>query len=160
VKRPTLYVADAGGFRPAGVAEVLDGARAVAPQKFKRGAVCTSPRLAEEYLRARLQGLSCEVFGMLALDTRHRLIEALELFTGTVDGASVHPREVVKHALRLEAAAVILFHNHPSGIAEPSRSDELITTRLRDALALVDVRVVDHLIIGETVTSLAERGLL
>ncbi len=100
------------------------------------------------------------MFCCLYLDNRHRLLAFEELFRGTIDGASVHPREVVKRALARRAAAVILVHNHPSGIAEPSQADETITARLRDALALVDIRVVDHLIVGDGIcVSLAERGL-
>lgn len=95
------------------------------------------------------------------LDKRHRLIEYVELFRGTVDGASVHPREVVKLALAKNAAAVLCAHPHPSGVAEPSQADELITQRLRDALALVDIRVLDHLIIaGGEVLSMAEKGMI
>jgi DNA repair protein RadC len=102
-----------------------------------------------------------EVFCCLFLDNRHRLIAFDELFRGTIDGASVHPREVVRQALQRNAAAVILAHNHPSGVAEPSQADELITHRLKDALALVDIRVLDHLIVGDSrCTSFAERGLL
>ena len=95
------------------------------------------------------------------LDNRHRVVECQELFRGTIDGASVHPREVVKEALQRNAAACILLHNHPSGVAEPSHADELITRRLKDALALVDIRVLDHLIVaGEEVISFAEKNLL
>ena len=102
-----------------------------------------------------------EAFGCLFLDNRHRLIAFEILFHGTVDGASVHPREVVKRALEHNSAAVIFAHNHPSGVAEPSQADELITRRLRDALALVDIRVLDHVIVGlERCVSFAERGLL
>jgi DNA repair protein RadC len=101
------------------------------------------------------------VFCALFLDNRHRLIACDELFRGTIDGASVHPREVVRQALARNAAAVILAHNHPSGIAEPSQADELITLRLKDALGLVDIRVLDHLIVGDSrCVSLAERGVL
>jgi DNA repair protein RadC len=101
------------------------------------------------------------VFAVLLLDTRHRLIEYVELFRGTIDGASVHPREVVKLALARNAAAIILAHPHPSGIAEPSAADELITQRLKEALSLVDIRVLDHLVIaGGEAVSLCERGLL
>ena len=101
------------------------------------------------------------MFCCLYLDNRHRLIAFDELFRGTIDGASVHPREVVREALAHNAAALILAHNHPSGVAEPSRADELITQRLRDALALVDIRVLDHLIVaGPETLSFAERGLL
>ena len=102
-----------------------------------------------------------EVFCVLYLDGRHRLIEYVELFRGTIDGASVHPREVVKQALEKNAAAVIFAHPHPSGIAEPSQADELITRRLKDALAIVEIRVLDHLIVAAgDVISFAERGLL
>src|SRR5277367_2293865 len=95
------------------------------------------------------------------LDKRHRFIAAQDLFRGTLDGASVHPREVVIEALKHQASAVILAHNHPSGVAEPSQADELITRRLRDALSLVDIRVLDHIIVaGGATTSMAEKGLL
>lgn len=129
-------------------------------ETLRAGPPLTSPRVARDYLVAQLRDRDHEVFCCLYLDNRHRLIAFEELFRGTIDGASVHPREVVKHALARRAAAVILVHNHPSGIAEPSQADEMITTRLRDALALVDVRVVDHLIVGDGIcVSLAERGL-
>ncbi len=112
-------------------------------------------------LRPSSGALEHEVFAVLLLDTRHRLIEYVELFRGTIDGASVHPREVVKLALARNAAAIILAHPHPSGIAEPSAADELITQRLKEALGLVDIRVLDHLIIaGGEAVSLCERGLL
>ena len=102
-----------------------------------------------------------EVFGCLFLDNQHRVIDVGELFQGTIDGASVHPRVVVQQALALNAAAIVFFHNHPSGVAEPSHADEAITKRLKDALALVDIRVLDHFVVtaGECV-SFAERGLL
>jgi DNA repair protein RadC len=123
--------------------------------------VLTSPDATRDYLKLRLRGLSHEVFACLFLDNRHRIIQYQELFRGTIDGASVHPREVVIEALRWNAAAVIFAHNHPSGVAEPSQADLQITTRLREALALVDVRVLDHIIVGEGGgTSFAERGLL
>jgi len=102
-----------------------------------------------------------EVFAALFLDNKHRVIQFEELFFGTIDSASVHPRQVVKRALYHNAAAAIVAHNHPSGIAEPSRADELLTVRLKEALALVDVRLLDHVVIGDSQTiSLAERGLL
>jgi DNA repair protein RadC len=120
-----------------------------------------SPRAARDFLVTRLRDKEHEVFCCLYLDNRHRLIRFEELFRGTVDGASVHPREVVKQALERNATSVILAHNHPSGVAEPSQADEIITTRLRDALALVDIRLLDHLIVGDgTCTSLAERGVV
>jgi len=121
----------------------------------------SAPRASVTYLNHMLGGRDYEVFVVLLVDNRHRLIEALEMFRGTIDGASVHPREVVKAALLRGAAAVILAHNHPSGVADPSQADELITHRLRDALALVDVRVLDHVIIGlGQYFSFAERGLI
>ena len=121
----------------------------------------TSPEATRDFLKLKLYGLPHEVFACLFLDNRHRVIRYEELFQGTIDGASVHPREVVRRALETNAAAVIFAHNHPSGVAEPSQADLRITQRLKDALALIEVRVLDHLIIGEGPgTSLAERGLL
>jgi len=123
--------------------------------------VLTSPEATRNYLKSRLRSYPHEVFACLFLDNRHRVIEYRELFRGTIDGASVHPREVVREAMRWNAAAVIFAHNHPSGVAEPSQADLRITERLRDALAMVDVRVLDHIVIGEGGgTSFAERGLL
>ncbi len=121
----------------------------------------TSPEITRNYLKARLYCYPYEVFACLFLDNRHRVIVYEELFRGTIDGASVHPREVARRALQTNAAAVILAHNHPSGVAEPSTADIRITQRLREALALIDVRVLDHLIIGDgQASSFAERGLL
>ena len=125
------------------------------------GPALEAPKATQAFLIAQLRDRPYEVFCCLHLDNRHRLIAFEELFRGTIDGASVHPREVVKQALARNAAAVILAHNHPSGVAEPSQADELITYRLRDALALVDIRVLDHLIVGDNrCVSFAERGLL
>jgi len=130
-------------------------------ETLKAGPALDSPEIARSFLLAQLRDRPYEVFCCMHLDVRHRLIAFEELFRGTVDGASVHPREVVKAALARNAAAVILAHNHPSGVAEPSHADELITTRLRDALALVDIRVLDHLVIGDgRCMSFAERGLI
>ena len=121
----------------------------------------TSPEQTHNYLRARLRHYPYEVFSCLFLDNRHRVIRYEELFRGTIDGASVHPREVVKRALEHNAAALIFAHNHPSGVAEPSRADRQITLRLREALALVEIRVLDHIVIGEgEAVSLAERGMI
>ena len=120
----------------------------------------TSPRASKDYVKLQLATFEHEVFACLFLDNRHHVITFEELFRGTIDGASVYPREVVKACLRHNSAAVILAHNHPSGVAEPSVADERITKRLKDALALIDVRVLDHLIVGEEVISFAERGLL
>ena len=121
----------------------------------------TSPAATRRYLKARMRHYDREVFACLFLDNRHRVTGFEELFFGTIDTASVHPREVIKAALRHRAAAVILAHNHPSGVAEPSRADELLTRRLKEALALVDIRVLDHFVVGDgDPVSLAERGLV
>ncbi len=152
------------GMGPARWAEIqaaLELVRRHHLERLRAGPSLTSPRAAREFLIARLRDRDHEVFCCLFLDSRHRLICFEELFRGTIDGASVHPREVVKQALRRNATSVILAHNHPSGVAEPSQADEIITTRLRDALALVDIRMLDHLIVGDgSCMSLAERGIV
>ena len=128
---------------------------------MQMGPALANPRATREFLRARLRDRDHEVFCCLFLDNRHRVICFDEVFRGTIDGASVHPREVVKLALARNAAAVILAHNHPSGVAEPSQADELITGRLREALALVDIRVLDHVVVGDgACVSFAERGVI
>jgi DNA repair protein RadC len=120
----------------------------------------TSPQASKDFVKLKLFAYEHEVFACLFLDNRNRVIVFDELFRGTIDGASVYPREVVKACLSCNAAAVIFAHNHPSGVTEPSQADIAITERLRKALALIDVRVLDHLIVGDEVTSFAERGLL
>ena len=126
-----------------------------------RGDAFTSPALTRRFLQARLRAYHHEGFACLFLDNQNRLIRFEELFNGTIDGASVYPREVVKRVLAVNAAAVIFAHNHPSGVAEPSHADRSITQRLQSALELVDVRVLDHFIVGDgEVVSMAERGLL
>ena len=129
--------------------------------KHRAGRPLSNPAVTRNYLRLRLADCQNEVFGSLFLDNRHRIIAVRDLFQGTIDGASIHPRVVVQQALAVNAAAMVFFHNHPSGVAEPSHADEAITRRLKDALALVDVRVLDHFVVaaGESV-SFAERGLL
>ncbi len=140
---------------------VMELARRHLEEPLHREHVFTSPALVGEFLLAQLRHCQQEVFAVLFLDTQHRLIAWEKLFFGTVDGASVHPREVVKRALHHNTAAVIFSHNHPSGVAEPSESDRLITRRLKDALALVDVRVLDHVVVGGGYTvSMAEQGVL
>jgi DNA repair protein RadC len=125
------------------------------------GEAIRSPTDTEAFLQARMRHLDHELFCCLFLDNRHRVLGFNELFRGTIDGTSVYPREVVKEALAINAAAVILAHNHPSGVAEPSQADERITKRLKSALELVDIRLLDHLIIGDgRATSLASRGLV
>ena len=161
---PTLFLVDAdasSGFRLASAEEIMAAARLVMSRRFRRGSALDSPNATRQFLMHQLADRGHEVFTVLFLDNRHRLIECQEMFRGTIDGASVHPREVVKEALRLNAAAVILAHNHPSGVCEPSQADQLITQRLREALALVDIRVLDHMIVaGCDTCSMAERGLM
>ena len=136
-------------------------ARRYFAESLPAGAVIRSPLDTEDFLKARMRHLEHELFCCLYLDNRHRVLEFEPLFRGTIDGTSVYPREVVKAALARNAAAVILAHNHPSGVAEPSQADERITRRLKSALELVDIRLLDHLIIGDgPATSLASRGLL
>ena len=136
-------------------------ARRYFEQSLPEGACIRSPADTEAFLLSRLRHLGHERFCCLYLDNRHRVLRFDELFRGTIDGTSVYPREVVKEALAVNAAAVILAHNHPSGVAEPSQADERITRRLKSALELVDIRLLDHLIIGDAgATSLASRGLL
>jgi DNA repair protein RadC len=128
---------------------------------LERGETISDPLACRRFLLMKFRPHMREVFACLFLDNQHRLIRYEELFFGTIDGASVHPREVVRRALELGTAAVIFAHNHPSGIAEPSQADRRITERLKSALALLDIRVLDHLVVGDTeVTSFAERGLL
>jgi DNA repair protein RadC len=170
-----------GGLRALLAAEprTLCGTRGIGPAKYAelqaaaelgrrqmgeglaRGAPLTDPEATRRFLIGKLRDLPHEVFACLYLDNRHRVIAFEELFRGTLDGASVHPREVVKATLRHNAAALILAHNHPSGVAEPSDADRLITRRLREALGLVDVRVLDHFVVGDGyAVSFAERGWL
>ena len=139
----------------------LELGRRYLESSLSRDVSLTSPGDTRNYLKARLRAYPHEVFACLFLDNRHRVICFEELFTGTIDGASVHPREVVRRALYHNAAALIFAHNHPSGVAEPSHSDRQITLRLKDALGLIDVRVLDHIVVGDAdIVSFAERGLL
>jgi len=141
--------------------EVIAAARRAMTRRVHRGVAMDSPRAVRDFLAIKLGTLEHEVFAVLLLDNRHRLIDYVELFRGTIDGASVHPREVVKLALARNAASLVLAHPHPSGETTPSQADELITRRLRDALALVDIRVLDHVIVaGGEAVSFAERGLI
>lgn len=152
------------GLGPARVATLVASTELVRrslSEKISRGSPLLKPRDTENFLQAQLRDRPHEVFCCLLLDNRHRIIQFCELFRGTIDGASVHPREVVKLALTCNAAAVIFAHNHPSGVAEPSAADERITVKLQKALALVDIRVLDHLVVGDGQTvSFAARGLL
>ncbi len=158
----TLYIKDANGsYLEATTDDVIAGARRKLRQRFRKGKAIRSPADTEAFLLAELATEPNEVFAVLYLDNRHRVIKFDRAFAGTIDGTSVYPRVIVKRALELNAAAVIFSHQHPSGVAEPSQADERITRRLKAALELVDIRVLDHLVIGgDTVTSLASRGLL
>lgn len=155
-----LYVRSrTGRYRTATADRVVAAARAVTEQRVQRGQTFSDPTLVCRYFQGMLGCLEREVFAAAFLDTRHRFIEYAELFRGTIDSAEVHPREVVKHALRCNAAAVILAHNHPSGTTEPSAADRAVTTRVKQALALIDVRMIDHVIVGGNQTlSMAAAG--
>lgn len=147
--------------RPVTADELISTARDLIAARFTRGTALSSPDDSRDYLITQLSGYEHEVFCCLFLDQAHRIIDFRRLFRGTIDSCPVHPREVVKTALFLNAAAVIFAHNHPSGMAEPSRADQVLTRRLQDALALVEVRVLDHIVVGGAATvSFAERGLL
>jgi len=139
---------------------VVEMSRRYLEEKVQRGDVMSNVSDVKNYLQSRLQHYPFEVFSCLFLDNKHRVIEYEELFRGTIDSASVHPREVIRRVLHHNAAAIVLAHNHPSGVVEPSQSDHVITNKLKEALELIDVRVLDHLIIGDEVLSFAERGFL
>jgi DNA repair protein RadC len=150
-----------GAARLAVLEALPELARRYYEQALPAGHPIRSPADTESFLMARLRDLPHELFCCIYLDNRHRIISFEELFRGTIDGTSVYPREVVKRALAVNAAAVILAHNHPSGVSEPSQADERITRRLKAALELVDIRLLDHLVIGDgSSTSLASRGML
>ena len=153
---------DLNTYRAAQPDHVIDVASQLLSERLHREALeVTSPGAASKFLQLQLGDKEQEIFAALFLDTRHRLICFKKMFYGTIDGASVHPREVVKAALKCNAAAVIFAHNHPSGVAEPSQADISITGRLKSALALVDVRVLDHIVVSQNETvSLAQRGHL
>jgi len=152
------------GLGPAKTAKllaVLELSRRYLDEMLMRSDPLESPDVTEQYLKSALRDCSNEVFACLFLDTRHRVIAFEELFHGTIDGATVYPRVVAEKALRHGAAALIVAHNHPSGVSEPSLADQAITRRLKDALALLDIRLLDHFVVGEgTPVSMAARGLL
>ncbi len=155
MENPGLYLVN----EPVTNEDILSKASEIVLEQVKNKDVLTNPDKVREFLKYKISALEHEVFVALFLDNRHRLILYKELFRGTIDGASVYSREVVKEALAFNASAMIVAHNHPSGVAEPSLADESITKRLKDALALVDIRLLDHLIVGcDEVVSLAERG--
>ena len=157
-----LLVRDVDGqYRVASADEVLSQAWGVLADRVKPGVTLSSPQDVKDYLRLAIGMLEYEVFCVVFLDAQHRIIDLRQMFRGTVTQTSVYPREVVKESLELNAAAVILAHNHPSGAADPSRADEYLTQTLKSALQLVDVRVLDHLVVtANAVVSFAERGLL
>jgi len=152
------------GLGPAKFAQlkaVLELGQRYLGESIRPGEPLSDPETVRRYLAARLRDLPHEVFCCLYLDNRHRVLAFEQLFRGTINGATVYPRELVKQALSRNAAAVILVHNHPSGVAEPSRADELLTRRVKEALELVDIQVLDHLVVGDgEMTSFCERGLL
>jgi len=155
-----LYTRHGKRYRAAANAEILDAAAAIIVART-RGAMLSSPQDAARLCQSMCAGYDNERFGVVWLDSRHRVIHAETLFSGTIDGATVYPRVVVKRALEVNAAAVILTHNHPSGVAEPSEADRTITLKLSKALALVEIRLLDHLVVtGDACVSLAERGWL
>lgn len=161
---PTRELLHQPGLGPAKVVELqaaLELGRRHLAESLSRQDVFRNPGDTRRFVSARLRGQAQEVFAALLLDNQHQLIRYAELSRGTIDSATVHPREVVKHCLQHNAAAVIFAHNHPSGVAEPSAADRSLTRRLADALALVDIRTLDHLVVGEgEVCSFAERGWL
>jgi DNA repair protein RadC len=150
-----------GPAKRAEIAAVLEMARRALAQPLRAAPVFDAPQQLKDYLALQLGSRAQEVFVVLFLDAQHRLLQMEEMFHGTLSQTSVYPREVVRRALELKAGAVVLAHNHPSGVAEPSRADEHLTQTLKSALQLVDVRVLDHLVVGQgVVVSFAERGLL
>lgn len=156
-----LYIQDSNGlFTQAAEDDVICEAMTIYNRYFCKGTPLTRPADAADYLKLKLAQYDHEVFVGLFLNNRHQIISCDELSHGTIDAASIHVREVVKAALLHNAVAVVFAHNHPSGTSEPSQSDKKITDRLKEALALIDVRVLDHFVIGESVVSFAEQGLI
>lgn len=155
-----LFVQDVfGAYWPAQADEVLQAAQRVLLEQVRHRELMSSPEAVKDFLRVRLGTLEHELFAVLHLDSQNRVIEYVEMFRGTVSQTSVYPREVVKEALARNSAAVVLVHNHPSGATQPSRADEALTQTLKSALALVDVRVLDHMIVaGPAILSMAECG--
>ena len=158
----SLLVRDvAGDYRPANADEVLQAAQRVLAGQMRGCEALTSPQVVRDFLRVKLGTLEHEVFGVIHLDAQNRVIDYVEMFRGTVSQTSVYPREVVRDALLRNSCALVLVHNHPSGAARPSRADEVLTQTLKQAAALVDVRVLDHFIVaGDSVNSMAEQGLV
>ncbi len=156
-----LFVRDSRKYRPASYQELVAAARKALAQEFVAGCSLDQPALVKDYLRCAFADREYESFVLILLDAHNRLLACLEMFRGSATGAAVHPREIVKKALKYNAVAVVVAHNHPSGVAEPSPADELVTRRLKEALALVEIRLIDHLVVGgDDVVSFLERGLM
>lgn len=149
-----------GAYRKATEDEIIETALAIINARFAKGTEVSRPKDAQVFLKLELAHVPHELFAVLWLDNRHRVIALETLFRGTIDGASVYPREVVKAALEHNAAACILCHNHPSGLAEPSQADRKITHDVKAALDLIGVRTLDHILVGENIYSFAENGLM
>lgn len=157
----TIQVCDTqGNYHSVNTEHLMAAASEYVIQSFSKGPAMTSPASSGKYLQILIGHLKHEVFSVLWLDSQNRVIKHEILFHGTINAASVYPREIVKHAILNNAAAAILAHNHPSGVSTPSTADINLTSRIKDALQLIDVTVLDHLIVGETITSFAETGLL
>lgn len=156
-----LFVRDESGeYKPAPTEIVYSAAKRLSSSQLRRGAFIHSSEDAKAAVQQKLTGYDYEMFACLFLDTQHRVLIFKELFRGSVSVATVHPREVVKEALRLNAAAVILAHNHPSGSVEPSPHDIELTKKLKEILQIVDVKVLDHLVVGDEVVSMADEGMI
>ncbi|TYL47816.1 RadC family protein [Marinomonas sp. IMCC 4694] len=140
--------------------DVLNAAAGFIEERLKRENTFSNAVDAQSYVRFKIAYKESEVFAVLFLDSQHRLISFREMFQGTIDSAAVYPREIVKAAIEVNAAAVILAHNHPSGVTEPSQADISITDKIKKSLELIDVRTLDHIIVGESAVSMAERGYL
>ena len=158
-KRQVCKLAGVGPVKYAQLQAAAEISKRIAHENLQRGQILTNPDLTRDYLMRQLADRCYEVFALLLLDTQHRVIQFVELFRGTIDSASVYPREVVSLVLEKKAAAVIVCHNHPSGIAEPSQADRRITERIKNALATIDVSLLDHMVVGDQeIVSFAERG--
>ncbi|TKB08835.1 JAB domain-containing protein [Desulforhopalus sp. IMCC35007] len=156
-----LFIKDQDGeYHPAPKKLILTEANKLMGYRLRRGALILSSECAKAVIGGKLRGKQCEVFACLFLDARHRVLAFKEMFTGSINHATVHPREIVKEALQLNAVAIILAHNHPSGGSEPSSQDISLTATLINILKVVDVRILDHLVVGDEVTAFSDLGLL
>ena len=157
----TLYVRNGSEFREATTEEIVARAQALISRRFRTGSKpLSNPQLTEAFLRLYLGTLDYEVFGVLHLDTKHRLVAAEQLFRGTMASAEVNPREIAQSVLAHRTAAVILYHNRPSGITEPSRAEKELTRKIQQVLDLLEIKVLDHIIVGETTFSFSNAGML